>query len=197
MPNEQARLKREFHKRKLLEAWREAVQGKDADQALEILTELDPYLKPAEATKLKESASEMFHIKLRTLGKQFSLSVTKRDWEQSLKIGKEIIQYFPNSRMASEIQSKLPILETKVNQITSKEKSVKETSIDCLKEKIGNHKSRNNISTTPPKSEYAKPKLDLKTRNNLARREAYDLPLRDDRPFMIKFILFQFFSMKT
>lgn len=102
--------KKEQRKRELLSAWDQAVKKADTDYSLMILKELDLYLTPSEGLALQEAASEVFKNKLHNLGVQFALAVSDKHWGKALETGQEIIRDFPNSRMADEIRTKLPIL---------------------------------------------------------------------------------------
>jgi hypothetical protein len=99
------------HKKELLARWDKAVKNNDVDQGVELLKLLDNYLTPTEAAALEESARGVFKAKLHNMGVQFSLFVTEKEWIKALKLGKEIIDEFPNSRMAQEVRDKLPVLE--------------------------------------------------------------------------------------
>lgn len=105
------------HKRKLLAEWDQAVKNKQTDRGLEILKELDMYLTPSEALALQESASSVFKTKLHNLGVEFSVAVTEKNWKLALTCGREIVQNFPNSRMASEIRGKMDILQERASQL--------------------------------------------------------------------------------
>jgi len=109
----QTEKRRQEHKKELLERWDRAVKNNDVDQGVELLKLLDNYLSPTEAAALEEAARGVFRAKLHNSGMQFSLLVTEKKWTQALKIGKEIIEEFPNTRMAQEVRDKLHILEEK------------------------------------------------------------------------------------
>ena len=104
------REQKDRHKRELLADWDLAVRNKDTDRSLEILKELDLYLTPAEALALKESALTVFRTKLHNLGVEFTVAVTEKNWKVAFELGKDIVQSFPNSRMAAEIRGKMDIL---------------------------------------------------------------------------------------
>jgi hypothetical protein len=104
------------HKRELLKMWKEAVARDDVDRSLELLRELDQFLSAAEAEAYKESARDVFRKKLQQLGVQFALHVHDKSWLEALRIGRQITDEFPNSRMATEVRDRLPILEEKANQ---------------------------------------------------------------------------------
>ena len=102
--------KRDEHKRRLLKAWDESVQRNEIDRGITILKELDQYLTPNEAAALEESARGVFRARLHNLGVQFSIAVTERNWQEALRIAKQINDEFPNSRMAQEVRDRVHIL---------------------------------------------------------------------------------------
>lgn len=106
--------KKEGRKRILLAAWDDAVQRQETDRSLEILKELDLYLTPNEGLALQEAARDVFRTKLHNLGVEFSISVTEKRWNNALDVGQQIIESFPNSRMADEIRGKLDVLRQNV-----------------------------------------------------------------------------------
>jgi outer membrane protein assembly factor BamD (BamD/ComL family) len=106
--------KKEEHKRVLLNAWDDAVKRRATDRSLEILTELDLYLSPQEASALQEAAKSVFKDKLHNLGVQFSLAVSGEQWNKAIEIGQEIMQDFPNSRISTEIRERMDVLKQKV-----------------------------------------------------------------------------------
>ena len=113
---QQLRDKKEERKKILLQAWDDAVKRQDTDRNLEILTELDSYLTPNEGLALQEAARDVFRNKLHNLGVQFSLSISERQWKQALRTGVQIINDFPNSKMATEIREKIEILQKNAQQ---------------------------------------------------------------------------------
>lgn len=118
MPN-RLRERKDRQKRELLADWDLAVREKDTDRGLEILKELDLYLSPSEALALRESASTVFKSKLHNLGVEFSVAVAEKNWKSALETGRDIVQNFPNSRMAAEIRSKLDILSERAKKTAS------------------------------------------------------------------------------
>jgi len=103
--------RRQKYKMELLDRWNKAGENNDVEQGVEILKLLDSYLTPTEAAALQESARGVFKAKLHNLGVQFSLFVTEKKWLQALKVGRQVINEFPNSRMAQEVREKLEVLE--------------------------------------------------------------------------------------
>ncbi len=116
--------RKDRHKRQLLADWDLAVRNKETDRSLEILKELDLYLTPAEAMALQESASTVFKTKLHNLGVEFSVAVTENNWHKALDTGRQIVQNFPNSRMAAEIRSKMDILQERSKQTEKPQSNV-------------------------------------------------------------------------
>lgn len=101
------------HKKFLLTRWDESLKNKNIDEAVELLKLLDSYLSPTEAASLEESARGIYKAKLHNMGSQFSGFVTQHKWDKALRIGREITEEFPNSRMAKEVREKLSVLEAK------------------------------------------------------------------------------------
>lgn len=120
----QQRLEKAYieHKKQLLKAWDEAVKNNEIDRGIEILKELDKYLTPNEVAALEESARGMFRAKLHDLGMQFSLFVTEKMWDKAYEVGLQIIDEFPNSRMAEEIKERLAVLKANAEAIKAQEK---------------------------------------------------------------------------
>ncbi|MBN1435436.1 MAG: hypothetical protein JW936_00020 [Sedimentisphaerales bacterium] len=107
---------RHLHKKELLDRLNKAVEAKDIDQGVEVLKLLDDFLTATEAAALKESARDVFRAKLQKLGVEFSLFVTERKWDKALKVGKQITDEYPNSRMAQEVREKMDILQQRAHQ---------------------------------------------------------------------------------
>lgn len=107
---------REHHKQSLLQSWDEAVRRSDVDNAIDILKELDQYLSPAEAESLQTAARDVFKEKLLQLGVKFRFAVTEKRWEDALATGLELVEEFPNARMASEVREALDTLRERARQ---------------------------------------------------------------------------------
>lgn len=100
------------HKRGLLQDYGEAVKTGDIDRSIELIRELDKYLTPQEGAALQESARGVFRAKLHNLGVQFAIRVTEENWDEAISIGEQIINEYPNSRMAQEVRTKMETLRT-------------------------------------------------------------------------------------
>ncbi len=105
-------------KKELLAAWDEAVKREQTDRGLEILRELDLYLTANEGLALQEAARSVFRNKLHSLGVQFSLAVSEKDWAKAFETGHQIVRDFPNSRMAEEIRARWDILKQRAKEKT-------------------------------------------------------------------------------
>ena len=106
---------RNKHKRDLLKAYGEATRKNDVDRSIELLKELDSYLAPQEAAALEESARGVFKARLNNLGVQFSINVADEQWDQAITAGTQIMNEFPNSRMAQEVREKMDTLNAKAS----------------------------------------------------------------------------------
>src|SRR5262245_60786289 len=110
--------RRSEHKRRLLKEWDEAVQRDEVDRGIRVLRELDQYLTPNEAQALKEAARDVFRARLHQLGVQFSLAVTDGQWNRAMDIGNQIMNEFPNSRMANEVRERFKVLQQRADRKT-------------------------------------------------------------------------------
>jgi hypothetical protein len=104
---------RSARKRELLQAYGEAVRKNDIDGSIATLRELDLYLTPQEAAAMEESARGVFRAKLHNLGVQFAICVTDQRWAEAIEVGEQIISEYPNTRMASEVRSKMDQLRAR------------------------------------------------------------------------------------
>jgi len=107
---------RDGHKRELLKQWKDAISRDDVDRSVSLLKELDQYLTPSEAEAYKESARDVFRKRLQQMGVQFALHVHDKNWAEAIRIGRQIMDEFPNTRIAAEVREKWNILEGKGRQ---------------------------------------------------------------------------------
>jgi hypothetical protein len=115
----QVETRRLAHKRQLLESYQEAKRRSDVDGGVEILKRLDLYLNPAEAASMQEDARAMFRTKLHNLGEQFTLAYREGRSHEALRIGEQIVQDFPNSRMADEVNAVMAALRQRAAEPAS------------------------------------------------------------------------------
>ena len=102
--------RRAAHKKQLRESWHAAVARHDVDGSVEILKQLDPYLTPAEAADMQETARRVLKDRMQLLGQQFGAAMKDHRWAEALQIGQTLMQEYPNSRMAQEVRDKIDLL---------------------------------------------------------------------------------------
>jgi hypothetical protein len=107
---------KETQKRDLLKRWSDATAKDDVDTAVQVLKQLDQYLTPAEAEEYKQNARDVFRKKLLQLQALFAVQVHDKNWSEALRIGKQITDEFPNTRMAAEVRERMPILQENARQ---------------------------------------------------------------------------------
>ncbi len=100
-------------KRDLLQRYGEAVRKNDIEAGIELLRQLDSYLTPQEAAALSDSARGVFRAKLHQLGVQFAICVTDQRWAEAVETGEQLMQDYPNTRMAHEVREKIDILRSR------------------------------------------------------------------------------------
>ncbi|HZK80907.1 MAG TPA: hypothetical protein VFC46_07565 [Humisphaera sp.] len=98
-------------KQQLLQSWHEAVARHDNDGSIEILRQLDPYLKPAEAESMQETVRSVFKEKLNDIAAQFSRAIKEQKWADAVKVGEQITKEFPNARIAQEVRDSMDALK--------------------------------------------------------------------------------------
>lgn len=82
----------------------EAARGERTDEAMSLLKELDGYLSESDAERFREVARGVVTKARENLGAQFKQSVQARDGRTAVLLGRRIINEFPNTRMAQEVQ---------------------------------------------------------------------------------------------
>ncbi len=85
----------------------EAAGEERIDDAMTLLTELDAYLSADEAEQFKEVARGVIGKARENLGAQFKLALNDHQYRKAVLVGQQIIEQFPNSRMADEVRSML------------------------------------------------------------------------------------------
>lgn len=107
---------KEAHKRELLKDWKDTLARGDVDASVALVRQLDQYLTPEEAEAHKESAREVFRKRQQQLQTQLELHVRDKNAAATYRVAKQIIDEFPNTRMAAELREKLPILQKNAEQ---------------------------------------------------------------------------------
>ncbi len=104
---------RDRHKHHLERQFLEAAAKDDIETAMQTLRELDAYLSEEEAAPFREVARGVVTKKRSNLGVQFKIAVHDGDWSAALRIGREIMESFPNTKMAAEIRGMHEQLEAR------------------------------------------------------------------------------------
>ncbi len=104
---------REKYKHDLTKDFLESAARDDVETAMQLLGDLDVYLSEHEAAPFREAARGVITKKRTNLGVQFKLAVHDHDWAAALRIGSEIVQSFPNSKMAEEVRRMNELLEAR------------------------------------------------------------------------------------
>lgn len=101
------------HKHELERQFLDAADKGNAEQAMEILKELDQYLTEREAEPYQEVARGVISKARDNLGLQFKLAIQDRDWRTAVRVGETIIEEFPNTLMAREVREKIDVLRSR------------------------------------------------------------------------------------
>lgn len=125
--------RREAYKHTLLRDWKTAAAENNVDRAMTILKEIDQYLTREEARAMESGAREMFKERLAQLGLQFQFAVNEKRWRDALECGVELMEEFPNSRMAHEVGDHLGALRSRAGiptdvEVTSRSEQLTEPS---------------------------------------------------------------------
>lgn len=104
---------RERYKAALERQFLEAAERDQTERAMELLRELDAYLTEAQAEPLREVARGVIGRARDNLGVRFKLLVQDRAWADAVRVGEQIIEQFPNSRMAVEVRDVIDSLREK------------------------------------------------------------------------------------
>lgn len=113
---EHVKEKLEQFKKDLERKFLETAGRQDLDEAMELLKKLDRYLTNTEAEPFREVARGVITKRRDNLGVQFKLAVQDHEWHKALMVGEEIIQDFPNTRMAEEVREMLDQLRERATQ---------------------------------------------------------------------------------
>ncbi|MFG0251422.1 MAG: hypothetical protein ACF8NJ_00950 [Phycisphaerales bacterium JB038] len=91
------------HKLGVVESFREAAGHGDYDRAMQLLKQLDQHLSEEEAAPLAEIAREVIANFREVQGERFRGAVQRHDWSTAVHLGEQIIEQFPNAKMAEEV----------------------------------------------------------------------------------------------
>ena len=96
---------RDHYKYEIERRFLTAAQDDRVDEAMDLLREMDQYLTPDEGEQYQEVARGVIGKARDNLGAQFKMAVNDKAWARAASVGEQIIDEFPNSRMATEVRS--------------------------------------------------------------------------------------------
>jgi hypothetical protein len=108
--DEYVREAQEAYKHQVERDFLAAAQKDDVDGAIQLLKMLDSYLTEREAEPFREVARGVIGKKRDNLGVQFKMAVHDKEWLKAIRVGEQIIQDFPNTRMAEEVRERIDLL---------------------------------------------------------------------------------------
>ncbi|MGA2442469.1 MAG: hypothetical protein ABSH08_16065 [Tepidisphaeraceae bacterium] len=113
---EEIESRRQLRKQQLRQSWQDSIDRHDVDGSIEILKRLDLYLTPAEAESMQEIARNVFKEKREALRIRFSQSVKEQRIADAIRLGEEIMNDFPNTRMAQEVHDIMDTLRQRMHE---------------------------------------------------------------------------------
>lgn len=111
---------RDRFKHELERRFLEAAQREDTDLAMMLLKELDLYLGEDEAERYREVARGVIGRARDNLGVRFKIAVQDKSWDAALEVAEQILQEFPNSRMAQEVREMVDGLRERAARLRSR-----------------------------------------------------------------------------
>jgi hypothetical protein len=113
---EEIESRRQLRKQQLRDSWQDAIDRHDVDGSIEILKKLDIYLTPAEAESMQEIARNVFKEKREALRIRFAQAVKEQRIADAVRLGEEIMNDFPNTRMAQEVRDMMTTLRQRIHE---------------------------------------------------------------------------------
>lgn len=104
---------RQRYKHDLERRFLDAAENERTDDALRLLNEMDAYFTETEAAPYVEVARGVIGKARENLGVRFKMAVHNRQWRYAVEVGEEILERFPNTRMAEEIRGMIDDLRTR------------------------------------------------------------------------------------
>ncbi len=104
-------------RRDLRAAFLEAAERGDTRRAMALLRELDHHLSPEEAAEIQSAAEETVSRHREALSTRFKMAVSDHRWSEAVQAGEEIIEEFPNDRMAAEVREMLDRLKVRATAV--------------------------------------------------------------------------------
>ncbi len=113
------RAARQQVKRELKQQFINASSRGDTQGAMELLRQLDRQIGHAEAVDVQEAAAEVIAQHREALSVRFKLAVSDHRWAEAVEAGSEIINQFPNDRMAAEVRGMIDRLRERAATASS------------------------------------------------------------------------------
>ncbi|MBL4591071.1 MAG: hypothetical protein JKY96_03840 [Phycisphaerales bacterium] len=109
---------KERYKQDLERSFLVAAREDRVDEAMALLHEMDGYLSEQEGAQFQEVARGVIGKARENLGAQFKLAVHDHAWDRAEAIGQQILEEFPNTRMAEEIRSMIDTVRQRARGVT-------------------------------------------------------------------------------
>lgn len=110
---------RQRYKHGLERRFLDAAENERTDDAMRLLSEMDAYFTDAEAAPYVEVARGVIGKARQNYGVQFKMAVHNRQWDRAVQVGEQILEQFPNSRMAEEIRGVIDDLRSRMPMVQS------------------------------------------------------------------------------
>jgi hypothetical protein len=108
---------RQLYKADLERRFLTAAEESRIEEAMALLKELDAYLSESEAEPYREVARGVIGKARDNLGAQFKIAVQDRRWHRAAEVGEQIVDQFPNSRMAEEVRAMLDQIRARAREV--------------------------------------------------------------------------------
>jgi hypothetical protein len=90
-------------------------------EAMALLRELDAYLTESEAEPYREVARGVIGKARDNLGAQFKLALQDHQWARAAEVGQQIVDQFPNSRMAEEVRGLIDSIRARSREVATQQ----------------------------------------------------------------------------
>ena len=99
------------HKHELEREFRAAAAKDDTPRAMKLLEQIDREFNATEGLRIQDVAREVIAKQRENLRVQFEMAVHDQEWGHALTVGEEIIEKFPNTKMADEVRERIELLK--------------------------------------------------------------------------------------
>ncbi|MDP7029872.1 MAG: hypothetical protein QF733_06600 [Phycisphaerales bacterium] len=102
-------------RRELRAEFLQAAERGDTRRAMTLLRELDHQMSPEEAAEIQSVAEQTVARHREALSARFKMAVSDHRWLEAVAAGEEIVEEFPNDRMAAEVREMLDRLKVRAS----------------------------------------------------------------------------------